>query len=423
MPGGGNLQLSLTYGKAILVSLSELATKALALQAASPREIASAPAMLHAGDGSVMRWGGANLSMLAATIPAGMPLPVTVAVSPLRPGHAVILEYRVDGGPVHQVISLPQPRVGDGNARVFRAILPAQRGGLVEYLPVLRLAGQPISPSLRELVAPPRYQVGRAEAQAVTSGSSAPPTETGNRESREIQTPGLPLQWRVLSDGTECRLPIRYFNNQGLMAIFLTDFHRADALLGGTGLQAIGQEDGKAVVVLGCFEYRITDIGPYNEVALVIMATAPGDPVPAHYVVNLPVTTELAHRAGREIWGFNKFVTAIDVKRNGKAFSTTIRDPEEAIIVTLEGTRAASVPAPPDDLFMLSLLNGKTIKTLVRLLTPFQTGSGDDFVLKVGTSQHPMAKNLRSLGLDGTSPALVRYADPFQALLFPGGAM
>jgi hypothetical protein len=27
------------------------------------------------------------------------------------------------------------------------------------------------------------------------------------------------------------------------------------------------------------------------------------------------------------------------------------------------------------------------------------------------------------LGLDGARPVLVRYADPFQALLFPGGAM
>ena len=55
------------------------------------------------------------MSTLATTIPAGIPLPITVAVSPLRPGHAVILEYRVDGGLVHQVISMPQPRVGDGN--------------------------------------------------------------------------------------------------------------------------------------------------------------------------------------------------------------------------------------------------------------------------------------------------------------------
>jgi hypothetical protein len=348
-------------------------------------------------------------------------MPVTVAVSPVRPGHAVTVEYSVDGGPVRHVVGLPQPRVGDRDAGLFRAILPAQRGGLVEFVPVLRLAGQAISPCLRGMTEPPSYQIGRAAAPAVTAASSAPPVETNSRASRGIQAPDLPLQWRILSDGTECRLPLRYFDNQGFIAGFLTDVHRAAALLEGTGVQAAAQEDGKAVVVLGCFEYRQTDLGAYNEVALVVMAMLPDDPIPAHYVVNLPVTTELAHRAGREIWGFNKFVAGIHIKSDGKAFSTTVRDPQDAVIVTLEGRRGDSAPVLPADMLMLSLLHGRIIKTAVRILTPFQASSGDGFVLNVGASQHPMAKNLRMLGLDGARPVLVRYADPFQALLFPGG--
>ena len=73
-----------------------------------------------------------------------------VAVSPVRPGHAVTVDYRVNEGPVRQAIGLPEPRVHDLNARIFRAVLPGQSGGLVEYLPVLRFAGQPISPGLGE---------------------------------------------------------------------------------------------------------------------------------------------------------------------------------------------------------------------------------------------------------------------------------
>ena len=84
--------------------------------------------------------------------------------------------------------------------------------------------------------------------------------------------------------------------------------------LRGTALVAVSQEDGKAVVVVYCIEYRITDIGPYNEVGLTVLAGAPGDPIPANYVVDLPVTTAVANRAGREIWGYNKFVAAIDVR-------------------------------------------------------------------------------------------------------------
>jgi hypothetical protein len=239
----------------------------------------------------------------------------------------------------------------------------------------------------------------------------------------EIQSLDLPLQRHILSDGSECPLPIRYFDVQCLVATFLTDLGPAAVLVGGTGLQPVAQEDGKAVVLVYCIEYRVTDIGPYNEVGLTVLARAPGDPIPAIYVVNLPVTTAVANRAGREIWGYNKFLADIDVKRDGKRFSTILRDTEGAAICTLEGSRGATVPTPPTDILTFTLLKGKVIKTLIRVLTPSHASSGDSFVLKVGTSKHPMTDNLRTLTIDGARPALVQYTDPFQALLFPGRAL
>jgi len=239
----------------------------------------------------------------------------------------------------------------------------------------------------------------------------------------ETRPTDLQLQRRVLSDGTECPLPIRYFDVQCLVATFLTDLDRAAELLKGTSLLAVSQEDGKAAVVLYCIEYRITDIGPYNEVGLTVLAAAPGDPIPANYVVNLPVTTAVSNRAGREIWGYNKFVAAIDVKSEGKKFSTILRDTENVLVGALEGSRGASIPTPPSDILTFTLLNGRVIKTVIRVLTPFHASSGESFVFKVGTSRHPMTNNLRTVALDGARPVLVQYADPFQALLFPGRAL
>jgi hypothetical protein len=233
----------------------------------------------------------------------------------------------------------------------------------------------------------------------------------------------LRLQRRVLSDGTECSLPIRYFDVQCLVATFLTDLDRAAALLKDTGLLAVPQGAGKAAVLLYCIEYRITDIGPYNEVGLTVLATAPGDPIPAVYVVNLPVTTATANRAGREIWGYNKFVAAIDVKSDAEKFSTILRDTGNEMIGTLEGKRGVSVPTPPADILTFTLLQGRLIKTVIQVLTPFHTSSGDGLIFKVGTSRHPMTDNLRTAGLDGANPVLVQYADPFQSLLFPGRAL
>jgi hypothetical protein len=235
-----------------------------------------------------------------------------------------------------------------------------------------------------------------------------------------IQSPELMLQRRILSDGTECSLPIRYFDVQCLVAAFLTELDRAAQLLQGTPLQAVAQADGKAVLVLYFIEYRKTDIGPYNEVGLTVLAQAPGDPVPANYVVNLPVTTASACRIGREIWGYNKFVAAIDVNSDGNRFSTILRDAENEMICTLEGERGASVPAPPSDILTFTLLDGRLIKTDIQVLTPFLASSGQGFVFKVGPSKHPMTGNLRTVALDGARPVVVQYANPLQVLLFPG---
>ena len=230
----------------------------------------------------------------------------------------------------------------------------------------------------------------------------------------------LTLQRRVLSNGAECSLPIRYFDVQCLVATFLAVPDRASELLVGAGLQPVLQEDGKAVVDLYCIEYRKTDIGPYNEVGLTVRAMAPSDPIAANYVVNLPVTTAVANRAGREIWGYNKFVAAIDVNSEGKTFSTVLRDSDHEIIGALEGVRGVSVPAPAADILTFTLHQGRLTKTVIRVLTPSLASSGDSFVFKVGTSRHPMTSNLRTVGLDGARPVLIHYTDPFQALLFPG---
>jgi hypothetical protein len=237
------------------------------------------------------------------------------------------------------------------------------------------------------------------------------------------QSPGpntLPLQERILSDGSRCPLPIRYFDAQLLIATYLVEYGRAAALLKATGLTAVPQPGDKAIAAFGCFEYRRTDIGPYNEIGLTILAMAPKYPMPALYVVHLPVNTALTNRAGREIWGYNKFVATIVIAGKSEHFSMTIRDPDSATIARFGGTRGASVSMPPTDLVTFSLLDGQLLRTTIQAMTPSQLSGGSGFSLQIGESMHAMAQSLRTLGLDGINPVLVQYADPFQSLLFPG---
>ncbi len=127
----------------------------------------------RARDGSALWWGDADTPQPPQVVPPGAATPIAVAVSPMRPGHAVTVEYRVNGGPVREAIGLIEPRIHDQNARIFRAVLPGQSGGLVEFLPVLRFAGQPISARLAESAECPRYQVGCGAAPNETAQSPA----------------------------------------------------------------------------------------------------------------------------------------------------------------------------------------------------------------------------------------------------------
>ena len=306
-----------------------------------------------------------------------------------------------------------------GNARRLAEVQPSQAAPSAQGKP---LAG-PTNLLARALAILDEDKMSGDAVRFAKRASIASELATGPVGPEPTPAGDFTLQRRVLSDGAECFLPIRYFDVQCLVATFLAAPDRASELLAGAGLQPVFQEDGRAVVDLYCIQYRKTDIGPYNEVGLTVRAKAPGDPIAANYVVHLPVTTAFANRAGREIWGYNKFVAAIDVNSEGKRFSTILRDSDHDIICALEGTRVASIPAPATDILTFSLHHGRLIKTVIRVLTPSLASSGDSFVFKVGASRHPMTSDLRTVALDGARPVLVHYTDPFQSLLFPGQAL
>ena len=130
---------------------------------------------LRASDGSVLRWGESDAPGPASIVPPGTAANVAVAVSPVRLNHAVTIDYRVDAGPVREVIAAPAPYAPNGATRMFRAILPGQSVGLVEFLPVLRLFGRPISPRLSDSTDRATYRVGGAAAPIKTNDSPTPP--------------------------------------------------------------------------------------------------------------------------------------------------------------------------------------------------------------------------------------------------------
>ncbi|MFH1150015.1 MAG: acetoacetate decarboxylase family protein [Actinomycetota bacterium] len=105
-------------------------------------------------------------------------------------------------------------------------------------------------------------------------------------------------------------------------------------------------------VVLAAYEYADSSIGPYNEFSVGILLNSPLHiGVPGYnllrqyldgflcaYIYHLPVTTEVAPRAGKDYYGFPKFVADIDFSDTHDSIRCDLSHDGERII-TMSGRK------------------------------------------------------------------------------------
>jgi hypothetical protein len=232
-------------------------------------------------------------------------------------------------------------------------------------------------------------------------------------------------------------LPILYFDTSTLLAFFVADRDAVEAKLSGTGLRPALTIGGRALVGVAHYEYRQTGVGSYNEVGVALPvlpdgAPAPHNPIQALYgsvderhlgfhILDLPVTTPLANAAGRELWGYPKFVAPIPFHLDRKSFESSVTDPDgNGDIFTLSGRLLPSLPVPPMSLVLYSRHHGDLLRTIVNVRGRTNLRPGRSLQLRVGESTHRMANNLRDLGLDGAHPIIVMDTHRFQSRLNAG---
>jgi hypothetical protein len=235
-------------------------------------------------------------------------------------------------------------------------------------------------------------------------------------------------------------LPILYFDNSNMIAIFRVDYNSAQAMVDPHHLTAIRFSGGKALVGVAFYEYRNSSIKPYNEVGVVIAALPNGTIAPKFpllslfysldinraslYIVDLPVTTAAACAAGKEIWGYPKFVTPISFELIGRKFNGSVRHPDSSSsILTMSGNAGVGVAGPLLDLVLYSSHQGKTLRTLVNTRGGGRISLPGSIRLQAGDSDHPMTNRLIKLGLKDAKPAFVSYTHRLQSRLNAGAVM
>lgn len=217
-------------------------------------------------------------------------------------------------------------------------------------------------------------------------------------------------------------LPILYYDTSYVMALFFVDRAAADRAVGDRGVRPALTWRNHSVVALAGYEYRASTVGPYFEVALGIPVVPDDAPSGArwlqplrneedfgrdlgYYVLHLPVTTEAANTAGRDIWGLPKFVTPIAVHHSGRRVDIRVDDPDTGEpVMTLDGRAGLGIPSPALPVVFYSHLDGHLLRSTVNGRDGNTVRAGGGVRLRVGASEHPMARTMRELGMDGLKP-------------------
>jgi len=243
----------------------------------------------------------------------------------------------------------------------------------------------------------------------VTDATPAPPGATGAGPDAPP-----PPSYQVL--GRTVGLPVEVRSAAQWGAQYLVPAAAAQRLVGPTGLEVTGPVPGRALVALAVCRYDDTDLDAYHEVAVSVVVRrhdaargigasgrlrefARGDI--GAYIHRLPVDQEFTCAAGRNVWGFPKWVTTIDIDEPGTAGSgtgTTVRlvdDGVHVLTLTLASGGPIRLPAaaPPS----YSFRDGVLRRTEWTTSSDGVTGRFGGATLVLG--DHPMADELRGLGL------------------------
>lgn len=215
-----------------------------------------------------------------------------------------------------------------------------------------------------------------------------------------------PVPWRQY----QLHVPLFFPEIRLMSAAILAPIARIKAILPSERMNPYRVTPWHSMLSITAYQYRQTDLGPYNEVAIAVPVTLDRQTplftgtlrkMPEAmmiYMHHLPVTTEIAREVGVEFAGYPKFVAEIEFTEEGDWLTCDLRADGQAIL-TLRGRKLALKPAPRLRLSPLTYRRGYILRSEF-LLSESEMGasrSGQDVTLELG--RHPIADELRNLNL------------------------
>jgi Acetoacetate decarboxylase (ADC) len=127
--------------------------------------------------------------------------------------------------------------------------------------------------------------------------------------------------------GRTVTVPVEVRRARSWFASFAVPAARVAAILAPTGLRPATLPGGRAMLSLAFVRYDDGDLDAYREIAVAFLVADPEDPKrKGAYIHRLPVDQAFTCAAGRDIWGFPKFVTPIEITEGTSARSRVARE-------------------------------------------------------------------------------------------------
>jgi hypothetical protein len=234
----------------------------------------------------------------------------------------------------------------------------------------------------------------------------------------------LPPATTARCSAGDLRVPVLYRDGALLALLYGVDLAAAASLVPRDLVEPLTLA-GRAFAMLVALEYRDSTVGPYNELAVGVYVKrrnarasalrallAPGrEPNAGGWVVTLPVTTSFASAAGRELWGYPKYIAAIDTD-----FATSRARVSLGGELTLECDAGRGLRLPGAPFVTLSRCGERLLRTRVAVHHAVRFGGAGSARLSV-VGDGPTAEVVRRLGLHERRPITAFRTDALRTVL------